>query len=70
MRKVRANVMAEPAEDTIIHNLIDALEQLRIDLNKVELWAAALGCFQDPPPEYQPSDQHLLPARELPRRGL
>ncbi len=58
--------MQEPAEETIVHNLIDALEQLRSDLDRVELWAAALGQFQGPVPEYQPGDQHLL--RPLPQR--
>jgi hypothetical protein len=43
--------MSEPAEDLIVHNLIDALERLRDELNKVELWAAALGHFQHPVPD-------------------
>jgi hypothetical protein len=62
--------MPDPAEDVIVHNLIEALERLREDLDRVELWANALGCFQQPVPEYQPSDQHLLPStprREAPR---
>jgi hypothetical protein len=50
----------EPAEDLIVHNLIEALKQLRADLDRVEVWAAALGYFQRPVPEYQPTDQHLL----------
>jgi hypothetical protein len=56
-RKRRA--MAQ-AEETIVHNLIDALEQLHQDLDKVELWAAALGHFQTPAPDYQPCDQYIL----------
>ena len=52
--------MADPAKDVIVHNLIEALEQLREDLDRVELWAFALGSFQKPAPEYQPGDQHLL----------
>jgi hypothetical protein len=52
--------MPEPAEERIIENLIESLERLREDLDKVELWAAALGCFQAPVPEYQPNDQYLL----------
>jgi hypothetical protein len=59
--------MAHVAEDKIVDNLLEALEQLRLDLDKVELWAGALGCFQDPAPEYQPSDKYLLsPLRERP----
>jgi len=31
------HAMSEPAEDLIVHNLIDALDHLCDDLNKVEL---------------------------------
>jgi hypothetical protein len=37
---------SEMAEDMIVHNLIEALEHLREDLKRVELWIAALGQFQ------------------------
>ena len=43
-------MMPEPAEEMIVHNLIEALERLRQDLDRVELWTAALGCFQRPVP--------------------
>jgi len=59
----------EPAEDTIVDNLLEALESLRTDLDRVELWAEALGCFQRPIPEYQPGDQYLLPASTAPSRA-
>jgi hypothetical protein len=62
--------MPEPAEDTIVHNLIAALDRLHTDVEKVELWTAALGYFLTPVPEYQPSDQYILPTspkREAPR---
>jgi hypothetical protein len=52
--------MPEPAEDLIVRNLIEALEQVRADVNRMELWAAALGSFHHPIPEYRPADQHLL----------
>jgi hypothetical protein len=58
--------MSEPAEDLIVHNLIDALERLRDDLNKVELWAAALGHFQHPVPDYEPGSGYLLTASSMP----
>ena len=58
--------MSEPAEEVIVHHLIDALEHLRDDLNKVELWAAALGHFQDPVPDYQPGNAYLLSASSPP----
>ncbi len=55
--------MPEPAEDMIVHNLIDALERLREDLDRVELWTVALGCFQQPVPEYEPGDRYLLSSK-------
>jgi hypothetical protein len=61
--------MPEAAEDMIIRNLIESLERLRGDLDRMELWAAALGCFQRPAPEYQPNERHLLrPTTERPAR--
>lgn len=62
-------MMPEAAEERIIENLIDSLERLREDLDRVELWAAALGYFQAPVPDYQPTDHYLLGAaarREAP----
>jgi hypothetical protein len=55
--------MPKPAEDMIVGNLIEALERLREDLDKVELWAAALGQFHAPVPDYQPSERYLLPTK-------
>ena len=52
--------MPEPVEDTIFVNLIQSLEQLHDDLDRVELWLGALRCFQKPVPDYQPSERHLL----------
>ena len=57
--------MPEPAEDVIVRNLIEALERLHEDLDRMELWAAALGSFQHSIPDYRPADRHLLkPASE------
>jgi len=41
----------------IVRNLIEALELLRKNLDRVELWTAALACFQHPAPEYQPGER-------------
>ncbi len=60
--------MPEQAEDLIVRNLIEALERLHEDLDRVELWTAALGCFQHPVSEYRPGDQYLL-TPSSPRRG-
>ena len=61
--------MPEPAEDVIIRNLIESLERLRSDIDRMELWAAALGSFRHPAPEYQPSDRHILKSPEGRSRG-
>ncbi len=58
--------MADVAEDKIVDNLLEALEQLQLDLDKVELWAAALGHFQAPVPEYQPNNKYLLSPLQKP----
>jgi len=59
--------MPEPAADAIVRNLIEAVERLRTDLDRMELWAAALDRFQHPIPDYRPGDQHLL--NPNPKRG-
>jgi hypothetical protein len=53
--------MTELTEDRIVRNLIEALNRLHDDLDRVELWTAALASFQCPAPEYQPGDHHRLP---------
>jgi hypothetical protein len=50
-----------PAAEEITRHLHEAIDRPRIDLVKVELWAAALRCFQRPIPNYEPSDKMLLP---------
>jgi hypothetical protein len=55
--------MPEQAEDKIVRNLTEALERLHEDLDRVELWTAALGYFQSPVPEYGQADRHLLPVK-------
>jgi hypothetical protein len=57
---VEAGNMFDQAEDIAIRNLVEALERLHQDLDRVELWTAALGSFQTPAPEYQPGDRYLL----------
>jgi hypothetical protein len=57
--------MSESAEEVVVHNLIDALERLREELDRVELWTTALGYFEDPVPDYQPGNEYLLPAAAI-----
>jgi len=59
--------MPEPAADAIVRSLSEAVERLRTDLDRMELWAAALDRFQHPIPDYRPGDQHLL--NPDPKRG-
>jgi hypothetical protein len=53
--------MLEKAEDMIVRNLLEALNRLHDDLDRVEIWSAALGSFQESAPEYRPGEQFLLP---------
>lgn len=52
--------MPEQAEGKIVRNLVEALERLHEDLDRVELWTAALNSFQRPVPDYTPREQHVL----------
>lgn len=56
-------MMPEPAEEMIVRNLMEALDRLHEDLDRVELWTAALGCFQRPVPGYEPNNRYLLSAK-------
>ena len=53
--------MLESAEARIVHNLVEALNRLHDDLDRVELWTAALSHFQQPAPDYRPDSEFLLP---------
>jgi hypothetical protein len=57
----------EPVEDAIVRNLIDALKCLHDDLDRLELWTAALSHFQHPAPEYEPGKEYLLPTTKTAR---
>jgi hypothetical protein len=52
------------AADMIVRNLIEALNRLHDDLDRVELWTVALTSFQHPAPEYRPEGKYLLPVRD------
>ena len=53
--------MSAQAEELITRNLVEALDRLHQELERVELWTAALTCFVNTAPAYQLSDQHMLP---------
>jgi hypothetical protein len=54
--------MSEYTETVIVRNLIEALNHLHDDLERVELWTAALSSFQHPAADYRPGDHYLLPS--------
>jgi hypothetical protein len=56
--------MQDAAPDTVVKNLIEALSRLQDDLDRVELWTAALICFQELAPDYRPRADYLLPRGE------
>lgn len=61
--------MPEQAEDLIVRNLVEALDRLHQDLDRVELWTTALGSFQRSVPEYQPGEHYLLQPQPQQLRG-
>jgi hypothetical protein len=56
---MKENSINKEAADQL-HN---AIEQLRDDVRRVEVWAAAVSCFAQPVPEYRPATEFLLPAK-------
>jgi hypothetical protein len=46
--------MRDPREEVVAPNLTEVLGNLDDDLDRIELWTAALNCFQRPAPKYQP----------------
>jgi hypothetical protein len=53
---------SDPGRDKIVERLNTAIDQLRIDIARVEMWAIALVGFSRPIPDYQ-TDQFALPPR-------
>jgi hypothetical protein len=55
--------MTKQLEELIVGNLVETLNRLREDLDRVELWTAAMQCLGHPAPDYGPADQYLLQTR-------
>jgi len=49
-------VMRELREEVVAPHLIEVLDNLDDDLDRIELWTATLSCFQHPAPDYQPDN--------------
>ena len=50
-------------QEEINDRLHQAIDELRKDVTRVEIWAAALGSFAQPVPEYQPDEKFRLGKR-------
>jgi hypothetical protein len=48
--------MRELREEVVAPHLIEVLDNLDDDLDRIELWTATLSCFQHPAPDYQPDN--------------
>lgn len=46
--------------EEINERLQDAIDGLRKDVTRVEVWATALGTFAKPVPDYQPDEKYRL----------
>ena len=52
MMESSRDVMREQRAEVVVPHLIEVLDNLDDDLDRIELWTAALSCFQQPAPEY------------------
>jgi hypothetical protein len=60
----------EPLVREIARNLDAAIHRLNEDLERVEIWTAALGAFLEPVPGYDSAHQEfLLPGASSPREA-
>jgi len=66
-RKLTPEELRDGREE--IHNrLHEAIEGLRKDVTRVEIWATALGSFSQPVPDYKPESKFDLSADSSPSR--
>ena len=63
-QKRRTLAMQDAASYTLMKNLVEALNRLHDDLDRVELWTTALISFQEPAPDYNPGRDYILPPRD------
>jgi len=54
----------DDARDEVIRHLLEAIEQVRRDMTKVDLWASALNGFSRPIPNYDPDRATVWMPRE------
>ena len=66
MRQVVSNKVGA----RLIGNLIETLNRIHADLERIELWMAALACFQEAVPQYEPGGDYLLPPGKQAARSI
>lgn len=55
-------------KDVVKRHLFDAIEQVRVDVEKVEFWASAVAGFGLPVPDYNPAEMRVwLPHEQATR---
>ena len=55
----------DAANDAVARHLLDAIERVRDDVEKVEFWAGAVAGFARPIPEYTPDEASVwLPTEQ------
>jgi hypothetical protein len=60
----------ETAEDLVVRNLIETLNRIHADLERIELFMAALACFQEAVPQYEPGGDYRLPPGKQAARSI
>src|SRR5262249_52507991 len=61
-KEMSAMVLREPMAAEIDRRLQEALARLEKDIATIEIWAGALSGFTQPVPDYEPSNDNLLPS--------
>ena len=60
-----ATMGKDAANNAVAQHLLDAIERVRDDVEKVEFWAGAVAGFARPVPEYTPHEAAIwLPAEQ------
>jgi hypothetical protein len=55
----------DAANDAVARHLLEAIERVRDDVEKVEFWAGAVSGFAQPVPEYTPNEASVwLPTEQ------
>jgi hypothetical protein len=65
----RRNEKRPDAREAMTRHLIEAIEQVRVDMAKVELWAYAVSGFSRPVPAYEPGRTMWVPPEQAKKLG-